>query len=61
MGGKVLMFKQDPMVVIAKARAELTQYIVDFDYLTHDEKNLELAKEEADKLDTLLTILGVQK
>jgi len=55
------MFKQDPIVVIAKARAELTQYIVDFDYLTHDEKNLELAKEEADKLDTLLTILGVQK
>ena len=55
------MFKQNPMVIIAKTRTKLTQYIVDFDYLTHDEKNLELAKEEADKLDTLLTILGVQK
>lgn len=55
------MFKQDPMVVIAKARAELTQYIVDFEYLTHDEKNLELAKEEANKLDALLMILGAQE
>lgn len=52
------MFRKDPLVVLAESRAELTRYIVDFDYVTHDESNLRLALVEIERLDKLLKELG---
>lgn len=54
------MFKKDAMTVLAESRADLVRYIVDFDYVIHDPRNLKLAQEEIGRLDNSMKAIALR-